>query len=105
VIAARLLPPWGERALTSPTSSSTSPHLRHPFSSRLEDSVIDELMGHAGGCRGGGRGGSRVGARYRHTTPGMAHRVVEALQARLAVVLRMAEAIENGLNQLALTAF
>jgi hypothetical protein len=73
------------------------PHdLRHTFSTWLEDAgiptrVIDELMGHAGGCRSEGAGGSLIGARYRHTTPQMAARVVEALQARLPVVLRAAE--------------
>jgi integrase len=82
------------------------PHdLRHTFSTWLEDAgiptrVIDELMGHTGGRRSEGEGGSRVGARYRHTTPEMAGRVVEALHARLAVVLRTAEeAIENDPNR------
>jgi integrase len=86
------------------------PHdLRHTFSTWLEDAgiptrVIDELMGHAGGRRGVGEGESRIGVRYRHTTPEMAVRVVEALQVRLAVVLRTAEeAIENNPNQSAFT--
>jgi hypothetical protein len=37
--------------------------------------------------------GSRVGARHRHTTPDMAIRVMTAIDQRLAVVLRVAEAI------------
>jgi hypothetical protein len=36
-------------------------------------------------------GGSRVGARYRHTTVDMAARMVDAIEARLAIVLRAAE--------------
>jgi integrase len=73
------------------------PHdLRHTFSTWLEDAgipirVIDELMGHERGRHGELDGGSRVGARYRHTTADMAARVVDAIEARLAVVLREAE--------------
>jgi integrase len=88
------------------------PHdLRHTFSTWLEDAgiparVIDELMGHTGGRHGAGEGGSRVGTRYRHTTPEMAGRVVEALRARLAVVLQMAEeSVENDPNQSMFKAF
>jgi hypothetical protein len=36
-------------------------------------------------------GGSRIGARYRHTTDAMALRVVEAIQERLTIALRVAE--------------
>jgi hypothetical protein len=32
-----------------------------------------------------------MGAHYRHTTPEMAARVVDAIQQRLAIVLRVAE--------------
>jgi integrase len=74
------------------------PHdLRHSFSTWLEDEgfparVIDELMGHQRSRRGELEGGSRVGARYRHTTPEMAARVVQALDARLRLALYVAEA-------------
>jgi hypothetical protein len=52
--------------------------------------VIDELMSRAGG-RGGGREhaqrGSVIGLRYRHTTPEMEMRVVDAVERRLTVAL------------------
>jgi hypothetical protein len=38
-------------------------------------------------------GGSRIGARYRHTTPEMAVHIATAIEERLAVVVRVAEAI------------
>jgi hypothetical protein len=86
------------------------PHdLRHTFSTWLEDAgiparVIDELMGHAGGHRGGE--GSVIGAHYRHTTPEMAARVVEAIQQRLTVVLGVAElAVERHPNRSMLRVF
>jgi hypothetical protein len=75
------------------------PHdLRHTFSTWLEDAgiparVIDELMGHERSRRGELDGGSRIGARYCHTTPEMAVRVADAIQERLTVVVRVAEAI------------
>jgi integrase len=75
------------------------PHdLRHTFSTWLEDAgiparVIDELMGHERSRHGELEGGSRIGARYRHTTPEMAVRIATAIQERLAVVVRVAEAI------------
>jgi integrase len=74
------------------------PHdLRHSFSTWLEDEgiparVIDELMGHQRSRRGELDGGSRIGARYRHTTPEMAARVVQALDTRLTLALHVAEA-------------
>ena len=69
--------------------------LRHTYATWLEDAgiparVIDELMGHQASSRGGLRG-SAIGAHYRHTTPEMAARVVEAIQQRLTVVLQVAE--------------
>jgi Phage integrase family len=69
--------------------------LRHTYATWLEDAgiparVIDELMGHQASSRGGLRG-SAIGAHYRHTTPEMAARVVEAIQQRLMVVLGVAE--------------
>jgi integrase len=75
------------------------PHdLRHTFSTWLEDAgiparVINELMGHERSRRGELDGGSRIGARYRHTTPEMAVRIADAIQERLTVVVRVAEAI------------
>jgi hypothetical protein len=46
-------------------------------------------MGHARGRHG--EHGSAVGRAYRHTTPEMSARVVAALEARLTVVLRIAD--------------
>jgi integrase len=73
------------------------PHdLRHSFSTWLEDEgiparVLDELIGHQRSRGGELEGGSRIGARYRHTTPGMAARVVQALDTRLTLALHFAE--------------
>jgi integrase len=73
------------------------PHdFRHTFSTWLEDvgipaQVIDELMGHQRSRHGELDGGSRIGARYRHTTDAMAVRVVEAIQERLTIALRLAQ--------------
>jgi integrase len=69
---------------------------RHTFATWLEDDgiparVIDELMGHEATGRGGQGLGSAMGAHYRHITPEMAARVTTAMEARLAVVLRVAE--------------
>ena len=68
---------------------------RHTYATWLDDAgiparVIDELMGHEATGRGQQRG-SAMGAHYRHTTPEMAVRVVEAVQQRLTVVLQVAE--------------
>jgi integrase len=70
--------------------------LRHTHATWLEDAgiparVIDELMGHEATDRAGLQRGSTMGAHYRHTTPEMAARVVDAIQQRLAVVVEMAE--------------
>jgi integrase len=70
--------------------------LRHTYATWLEDAgiparVIDELMGHEASGRSGQQRGSAMGAHYRHTTPEMAARVVDAIQQRLMVVLRVAE--------------
>ena len=48
-------------------------------------------MGHQRSRHGDLDGGSRIGARYRHTTDEMAARVVDAIEARLQMVIRMAE--------------
>jgi integrase len=68
---------------------------RHTYATWLEDAgiparVIDELMGHQASSRGHLRG-STIGAHYRHTTPEMAARAVDAIQQRLTVVLGVAE--------------
>jgi integrase len=74
------------------------PHdLRHTFSTWLEDAgiparVIDELMGHTGGRRSD-HDGSAIGLRYRWTIPEMQARVVAALEERLAIVLKVADAL------------
>jgi integrase len=69
---------------------------RHSFATWLEDAgiparVIDELMGHETSTRSAQHHGSTMGAHYRHTTPEMATRVVAAIQARLVVVVGVAE--------------
>jgi hypothetical protein len=85
--------------------------LRHTYATWLEDAgiparVIDELMGHQASSRGGHLRGSAIGAHYRHTTPEMADRVVEAIQQRLMVVLGVAElVVERQPNQSTLTVF
>jgi hypothetical protein len=53
--------------------------------------VIDELMGHEASTRGAQHLGSTMGAHYRHTTPEMATRVVTAIQARMVIVVGVAE--------------
>jgi integrase len=68
---------------------------RHTYATWLEDAgiparVIDELMGHEASARGQQRG-SAMGAHYRHTTPEMAARAVDAIQQRLTIVLQEAE--------------
>jgi integrase len=70
--------------------------LRHTFATWLEDAgiparVIDELMGHQASARGSQHRGSVMGVHYRHTTPEMAARVVDAIQQRLTIVLDTAE--------------
>ena len=63
-------------------------------------------MGHEASGRGGQQRGSAMGAHYRHTTPEMAGRVVEAIQQRLTIVLRVAEeTLENHPNRSALRVF
>ena len=51
-------------------------------------------MGHQRSRREELEAGS-VGARYRHTSPEMAARVVQALQTRLLLVLQVAEAVNR----------
>ena len=70
--------------------------LRHTYATWLEDAgiparVIDELMGHEASSRSSQQRGSSMGAHYRHTTPEMAGRVIDAIEQRLAVVLQVAE--------------
>jgi hypothetical protein len=70
---------------------------RHTYATWLEDAgiparVIDELMGHEATGRSRQHQGSAMGTHYRHTTPEMAARVIDALQQRLTVVLQVAEA-------------
>ena len=78
---------------------------RHTYATWLEDAgiparVIDELMGHGATSRSGQHQGSAMGAHYRHTTPEMAARVVDAIQQRLTIVLQVAEeSLENHPNR------
>ena len=84
---------------------------RHTYATWLEDAgiparVIDELMGHEATGRSGQQRGSAMGAHYRHTTPEMAARVVEAIQQRLTVALGVAElAVERHPNRSTLRVF
>jgi integrase len=84
---------------------------RHTFATWLEDAgiparVIDELMGHEATGRTGQQRGSAMGVHYRHTTPEMAARVIEAIQQRLMIVLDVAErALERQPNRSALKVF
>jgi integrase len=69
---------------------------RHTYATWLEDAgiparVIDELTGHEATGRTGQHRGSAMGAHYRHTTPEMAARVVDAIQERLTIVLHVVE--------------
>jgi integrase len=80
---------------------------RHTYATWLEDAgiparVIDELMGHEATGRSGQQRGSAMGAHYRHTTPEMAARVIDAIQQRLTIVLQVAdESLESHPNRLA----
>jgi hypothetical protein len=84
---------------------------RHTYATWLEDAgiparVIDELMGHEATGRSRQHQGSAMGAHYRHTTPEMAARAVEAIQQRLTVVLGVAElAVERHPNRSTLRVF
>ena len=84
---------------------------RHTYATWLEDAgiparVIDELMGHEATGRRGQQRGSAMGAHYRHTTPEMAARAVDAIQQRLTVVLGVAElAVESPTNWSTLRVF
>jgi integrase len=84
---------------------------RHTYATWLEDAgiparVIDELMGHEAAGRSGHQRGSAMGAHYRHTTPEMAARTVDAIQERLTVVLQVAErAVESHPNLSTLRVF
>jgi predicted ArsR family transcriptional regulator len=74
---------------------------RHTYATWLEDAgiparVIDELMGHEATGRSIQQRGSAMGAHYRHTTPEMAARAVDAIQHRLTTVVQIAEqTLEN----------
>jgi predicted ArsR family transcriptional regulator len=84
---------------------------RHTYATWLEDAgiparVIDELMGHEATGRSGQQRGSAMGVHYRHTTPEMAARAVDAIQQRLMVVLGVAElAVERHPNRSTLSVF
>ena len=48
-------------------------------------------MGHEVTSRTGQQRGSAMDAHYRHTTPEMAARIIDAIQQRLTIVLHVAE--------------
>jgi Phage integrase family len=88
--------PSAAPAPTAPPSSRCAHDFRHTYATWLEDAgiparVIDELMGHEATSRTGQHRGSAMGAHYRHTTPEMAARVIDAIQQRLTIVLQVAE--------------
>jgi hypothetical protein len=57
-------------------------------------------MGHEATGRSGQHRGSAMGTHYRHTTPEMAARVIDAIQQRLTIVLQVAEeSLENYPNR------
>jgi hypothetical protein len=63
-------------------------------------------MGHEATGRSGQHRGSAMGAHYRHTTPEMAARIIEAIQQRLTIVLQVAEdSTENDPNRSAVRVF
>jgi hypothetical protein len=66
--------------------------------------VIDELMGHEASSHRQQRG-SAMGAHYRHTTPEMAGRAVDAIQQRLTVVVALAEQTLKHLDRSTLRVF
>jgi integrase len=84
---------------------------RHTYATWLEDAgiparVIDELMGHEATGRSVHQRGSAMGTHYRHTTPDMAARAVNAIQQRLTLVLQVAaRAVESRPNQSAFRVF
>jgi hypothetical protein len=88
-------------------SICTAHDFRHTYATWLEDAgiparVIDELMGHEATGRSRQHQGSAMGAHYRHTTPEMAMRAIDAINRRLTVVLGVAEqALERYPNRLA----
>jgi integrase len=108
--------PWSALPLSpDPMLNSLDLHgahdFRHTFSTWLEDAgiparVIDEVMGHEATSRARQHLGSAIGARYRHTTVEMASRVIEAIEHRLTIVLKVAEqALETRPNLSALKVF
>jgi hypothetical protein len=84
---------------------------RHTYATWLEDAgiparVIDELMGHEATGRSRQHQGTAMGAHYRHTTPELAMRLIDAIQRRLTVVLQAAEqALEHYPNRSTLRVF
>jgi integrase len=84
---------------------------RHTYATWLENAgiparVIDELMGHEATGRGQQRGSAMGAHYYRHTTPEMAVRAVDAIQQRLTAVLRVAQqTIEKYPNRSTLRVF
>lgn len=73
----------------SERSIAISRFMRAPSRSSTLAAVAHGPRPAAGGR--GLHGGSRIGARYRHTTDAMTLGVVEAIQERLTIALRVAE--------------
>ena len=101
-IMAREIIDANARYLTLATAAATAARGRHQSGTPTRASrksrggsarVIDESWVTERSRRGELEGGSRIGARYRHTTPEMAARVIQALDTRLTLTIHAAEAI------------
>ena len=104
---AKLTDPTGE---LRPTAGRALKALRAGGPQTIKELTVavakQGLMGHEATGRSRQHQGSAMGAHYRHTTSEMAGRVIDAIDRRLTVVLRVAEqALEQYPNRLTPRAF